>query len=180
MENDNKEIKSKAEKETTKNDLVICVVAVVIFISVFFAFSLVFKYTQNESNSSSVISKYESNREETIEKLNEQTEASRLWISVASNIICKDDGITCYSKDGSSVLDNVDKNNKSLYYEIYKDNTLIYKSETIGPGESIYEFSLKEKLESGSYDIEVIAQGVDENNNPVGGTLNTKATLLVG
>jgi preprotein translocase subunit SecG len=143
-------------------------------------------YDANASSISNASQSYE----EIVKELNEKTEASRLWISVANTFRVKPDG-TAYAQasDGSavSVIDNIERNTKDIKYVFYLDGTNgedareIYESGLIAPGQSIENPTIDiSGLQAGSYEVTVTAQGYDiETHLATGGKVSAQVTMIV-
>ena len=137
-----------------------------------------------DTNASS-ISMADRSDEEIQKELDEKTEASRLWISVAttcriesgSNVISAKN-----SKDETiSVLNNLSDNTRDIKYTLtLPDGTVIYESELLKPGQSITTPEVKNKPDAGTYELTVTAQGYDQDSHKkLGGPLSAQVQLVV-
>lgn len=118
-------------------------------------------------------------------ELNEATQRSRLWISVAATatVDSSTDEVSAADADGNavSVLDNLSSNTRDMKYTFeLEDGTIVYESDLIRPGHSIERPKLSHHLEPGTYGVTVLAQGYDaESHAALGGTVSAQITLEV-
>lgn len=172
----------KDKKSSNKHYIVIIIILLIALCSVGGYFSYTTFFAGDDTSAATIGKTSESeSKEDIIKRLNEETEKSRLWISAASIIKCKSDGVSCYCDDGESILDNIEDNeDKNICYKILDENNeVIFKSEVLKPGESIYELTLDKKLNSGTHDVTVVAQRINEDGNASGGTVNATVQIEV-
>lgn len=181
-ESDSSNKEKKDKKSSNKHYIVIIIVLLIALCSVggYFGYTTFFAGGDTSAATIGKTSEDES-KEDIIKRLNEETEKSRLWISAASIIKCKNDGVSCYCDDNKSILDNIEDNeDKNICYKILDENNeVIFKSEVLKPGESIYELTLDKKLDSGTHDVTVVAQRINEDGNASGGTVNATVQIEV-
>lgn len=118
------------------------------------------------------------------QQIDESTEKSRLWISVASTVSVDAETMECSAVNGDtaiSVLDNLEANHVDVTYTItLEDGTQVYQSDLIAPGSSIAKPVLTTELAPGSYNAVATAQGFDpETHQSIGGSVSAEIILSV-
>lgn len=118
------------------------------------------------------------------QQIDESTEKSRLWISVASTVSVDAETMECSAVNGDtaiSVLDNLEANHVDVAYTItLEDGTQVYQSDLIAPGSSIAKPVLTAELAPGSYNAVATAQGFDPvTHQSIGGSVSAEIILSV-
>lgn len=67
--------------------------------------------------------------------------------------------------EANLLIQNSESNHYSAYVEIYKDNELLYKSDTIQPGYKLEYDKLQKDLDAGAYDCTAYFHVVDTQDN---------------
>lgn len=171
----------KHVKKRSKKPFVIGGIALLIIAGIIAAVLMFNPYDDQASSIKNADGSYD----EIVAQLDEETEKSRLWISVANTIHVDADTDICSAvgSDGepSSVIDNLEQNNKDIKYAFtLDDGTVIYESDLIQPGKSIEEPKLSQHLDPGAYNVTVVAQGYDVNTHAAtGGTVSAQVLMEV-
>jgi hypothetical protein len=178
------------EEKKKRKKLLLLLLLLLLFVVV--AMAVVFGILNRNiyDTKASSISNSNQSYDEIVAELNEKTEASRLWISVANTFRVKPNGEAyAQTSEGTpvSVLDNIERNTKDIKYIFYLDNDdgtearQIYESGLIAPGQSIVNPEVDiSGLSAGTYEITVTAQGYDtESHQPTGGKVSAQVTMIV-
>jgi hypothetical protein len=119
-------------------------------------------------------------------EINALTEASRLWVSAASELT-SDDGVHVYALGSTGqaigVVNNIDKNTRALAYTVTLASTgeTLYESGLLWPGECLLEIELARALEPGTHDLVIEGQGytMEERATAVGASVSAQVVLEV-
>lgn len=160
-------------------------VGLTLILVVAFAAGWLFHKEANYDTSASSITYASASDEELQALLNEKTEASRLWIGVASkaHISAGSDIIAARTQSNNiaPVLSNLPENSRDITYSLFtEDGTEIYKSDLLKPGQSITEPKLRTTLDPGTYTVTAQAQGYDPSTHEKkGGMVSAHMNLVV-
>jgi hypothetical protein len=145
-------------------------------------------YFANREPYTSSIMQQTASDAETVSYLNELTQDSKLWISVASSMK-SDDGSLVYAQSATgsylTVLDNLAanaENGKNIVYTLTRQDTgeTLFTTAELKPGDSLETISLATPLEAGVYACEATAQAYSSSEHaPVGGPLVAEFVLYV-
>ena len=171
----------KPENKRSKKPFIIGGIAIFALVAAITAVLLFSPYDQNASSLKNANGSYD----DIVAQLDEETEKSRLWISVANTINVNADTNVCSAIDSNgnltSVIDNLEQNNMDIKYTfVLDDGSIIYESDLIQPGQSIEQPQLIQHLDPGSYNTTVVAQGFNvDNHAATGGTVSAQVLLQV-
>lgn len=93
----------------------------------------------------------------------------------------KSEAISLDGKNFSCYLANSSSNNYDMFMVLYRDDTQeeIYRTSLIPIGARIEEFTLEDALETGSYEITIVYNQVEEDLKTIHAQVNVGLTLVV-
>lgn len=179
----NAAVYTQAPKKKSKKKIIIIVLLILALLGA--GIGAYFYFNNPYDTNASSISYADATDEEIQAELDKKTEASRLWISVASSCRIDENSNAITAKNSKDepipVLNNLADNTRDIKYTLtLSDGTVIYESDLIKPGQSITSPEVSTRPDAGTYDVTVTAQGYDpDSHKALGGPISAVVKLSV-